>query len=71
MTKASDEDNGKHPRVLKYLCGTQEIGLVLDCRQGMALEVFADASHAVHDAAKGPSGAISHIGNASVYSISS
>ena len=41
--------------MLKYLRGTQEIGLVLDGRQGITLEVFADASHAVHDDAKGHS----------------
>ena len=32
------------------------MGLVLGGRQGIALDVFADASHAVHDDAKGHSG---------------
>ena len=33
VNKATEEDDGKLLRVLKYLRGTQEIGLVLDCRQ--------------------------------------
>ena len=57
-------------RVLKYLRGTPEIGLVFNVRQGITLEVFADASHAVHDDAKGHSGAIARLGNASVYASS-
>ena len=65
VTKATEEDDGKLLRVLKYLRGTQEIGLVLDGRQGITLEVFADASHAVHDDAKGHSGAIVRVDNAS------
>ena len=70
VTKATEEDDGKLLRVLKYLRGTPDIGLVLDGREGIALEVFADASHAVHDDAKGHSGAITRIGNASVHASS-
>ena len=59
-------DDGK----LLYLRGTPEIGLVLDGRERIALEVFADASHAVHDTDKGHSGALTRVGNASVYASS-
>ena len=38
---------------LKYLRGTPDIGLVLDGRNEIALEVSADASHVVHDDVKG------------------
>ena len=40
-SKATEEVYGKLLRVLKLLRGTQEIGLVLDGRQGIALEVIA------------------------------
>ena len=56
--------------MLKYLRGTPEIGLVLDCRQGITLVALDDASHVVHDGAKGHSGAKAHIDNANVYASS-
>ena len=37
VTKATEEDDGKPIRVLKYLRGTPDIGLVLDGRQRIAL----------------------------------
>ena len=46
------------------------VRLVLDERDGIVLEVFADTSHAVHRDAKGHSRAITHIDNASVYTSS-
>ena len=58
VTMATKEDDGKLLRLLKYLRGTQEIDLMLDGQQGMSLEVYGDASHVVHDDAKGRSGAI-------------
>ena len=47
VTKTTKQDDGKFLRVLMYLRGTPEIGLVLNGRQLITLEVFADASHAV------------------------
>ena len=70
VTKATEEGYGKLLMVLNYRCGRQEIGLVLDSWQGITLEVFTYASHAVHDDAKDHSGAIARIGNASVYASS-
>jgi len=70
VTKATQEDDGKLLRVLKYLRGTADIGLVLDGREGIAVEVYADASHAVHDDAKGHSGAVARVGKATVYASS-
>ena len=58
VTKATEEDDGKHLRVLNYLRGAPDVGLVLDGREGIALEVFPDASRALHDDAKGHSEAI-------------
>ena len=55
---------------LKYLSGAPEIGLVMDGRQEIRLEEFADASSAVHDDAKGHSGAVARIFDASVYASS-
>ena len=65
VSAATKEDDGKLLRELKYLRGTQEIGLVLNGRQRITLEVFADALHAVHDGANGHGGAIARIGDES------
>ena len=71
VTEARKKDDGKLVIVLTKSGGTQDISYVLDGKQGIiALEVFADASHAVHDDAKGRVGAIARTGNASVYAIS-
>ena len=51
----------------KHLRGSPDIGLVLGGREGIAQEAFADASYAVHDNAKGHSGAIVRLDNASLY----
>ena len=64
VTNPTEDDDGKLQRVLKYLRGTQEIGLVLDGRQGIILEVFVDSTHAVYDDDTGHSEAIAHTGNA-------
>ena len=53
--------------MLKYLCGRLDIGLVLDCRQGIARNVLDDASYAVHNDAESHSGAVANIGSASMY----
>ena len=66
LAKATEEGHGKLLGMLNYLLGISDIGLVLDCREGIALEVFTDASHAVHDDAKGRSGTTSRKGNARV-----
>ena len=43
VTKATEENDDTLLRVLKYLRGMPDIGLVLDGSEGVALEVFADA----------------------------
>ena len=70
MTKLTEDDDGKLLRVRKYLRGTPEISAVKDGREKIALEVFADASHVVHDVARGHSGAIARIGVTNVYASS-
>jgi len=67
VTKATKEDQSKLLRVLKYLRDTKEMGHVLDGRDGIELQVFADASHAVHTDAKGQSGAVERLGKAAIY----
>ena len=42
----------------------------MDGQQEITQEVFADASHTVHDDTKGHGGAIARTGNASVYASS-
>ena len=65
MTSATEKDDGKCQRAPKCLCGRREVSLVLDSREGKAMEVFVNASHAVHDDAKGHSGAIARMCNVS------
>ena len=55
-----EEGDGRLLRVLKYYRGTQEIGLVLDGRHGVALYTLY----------KGHSGAVASVGNPSVYASS-
>ena len=55
VTKAAEKDNCKLLWVLTYLQGTSNVRWPA---LGIALQVFADASHAVHDDLKGYSGAI-------------
>ena len=48
VTKGAKEDDGKLLLVLKYHRSSVELSLLLDGRQGVALGVFADASHGVN-----------------------
>ena len=56
VTMATEKDDDKLLRVPKYPCGTPAISLVLKVRQGITLEVLADASRAVDDDANCHSG---------------
>jgi hypothetical protein len=71
VTKATDEDMGKLERLLKYLRGTKELGLVLDGREGLGVLAWADASYAVHPDAKGHNGTVVRVGKSLVYAQSS
>ena len=55
VTKAKRKDDGELMGVLKYLRGTPDINLVLHARLLIALKVFLNSSHAVHDDANGRS----------------
>ena len=65
VANAKQGDNVKLLRILKHLHVTQEVVSIWNGSQGIALEVFADASHAVHDDAEGHSGAVASIRSSS------
>jgi hypothetical protein len=71
VTKATEEDMSKLERLLKYLRGTRDLGLVLDGREGLGVLAWADASYAVHPDAKGHNGTIVRVGKCLVYAQSS
>jgi histone deacetylase 1/2 len=48
VTCATTEDEAKLTRLLKYLNGTRELGLVLSGVMPLQVELYADASFAVH-----------------------
>lgn len=62
VTVATDQDKRKLDRVLKYLNGTAEIGLVLQFGAGMTLLNYIDAAFAVHADYKSHTGAGSTLG---------
>jgi hypothetical protein len=64
VTKATAEDQHKLKRVLRYLRGTQDMGIFLGAGEDGTLRVytFADASYGVHADAKSHSGIFISLG---------
>jgi hypothetical protein len=69
--KNPDEDDwGKVKRVLKYLKGTQGLGLTLSLDNVGLIRWYVDASFATHDDCKGHTGAMMTLGEGAVISFS-
>jgi hypothetical protein len=68
VTIATDEDEGKLIRVLKYLKGTKDLCLVISGSDGMLISAYIDASFAVHGDGKGNTGVVIFTGKGAVYS---
>jgi hypothetical protein len=64
---ATDRDWRYCLRVVKYLHDNQEIGLILHCTD-LQVVIWADASYAVHEDAKGHSGYILYMGDSYLHS---
>ena len=58
VTKATEEDAKKLRRILRYLKGTSELGIILgpDADGELRIHMFADASYGVHEDCKSHSG---------------
>jgi hypothetical protein len=58
VTKATEEDAKKLRRILRYLKGTPELGIVLgpDVHGELRIHMYADASYGVHEDCKSHSG---------------
>lgn len=61
------EDMSKLMRCLKYLNSTKDLVLRLSAREGMSVQAYVDASYAVHNDAKGHTGATISVGQGAVF----
>jgi hypothetical protein len=68
---ATRDDEGKLNRVLGYLHSTREMGIVLECRSGIALFAYVDASYAVHPDFKSQTGGLITLGKGPIWAKSS
>ena len=63
VTCATEDDDAKLTRMLRYLNGTREVGIVLSCSLPILLSCYADASFAVHSDRKSHSADLCKIGD--------
>ena len=59
---ATEQDNRKLDRMMKYLNSTMELGITFDMSEDMSICAFIDASYGVHADGKSHSGAIITLG---------
>jgi len=67
VSKCTEEDWGKLERVLMYLNGCPEMGIVLKGSEGFRVMAYVDASFAVHGDMKSHTGGILTLGSGPVY----
>jgi len=60
---ATEEDEFKLLRVLKYLNGTKVMGIVLDATKGIGVIAFIDAAYGVHSDYISHTGAVISLGS--------
>ena len=61
------EDHRKLDRLLRYLSGTRDLGIVLEANKPLQLMAYVDASYAVHENFKSQTGGIISLGKGPVY----
>jgi hypothetical protein len=66
VQKPDEDDRAKLHRVLRYLNGTQELGIVLEGGATTVIEAYIDASYGVHSDCKSHSGMIVTMGGAPI-----
>lgn len=62
VQKPDEDDLNKLNRVLKYLNGTKELGIVLTVQDPIRIQAFIDASYGVHEDGKSHSGLVVTLG---------
>ena len=70
VTKPTREDEEKLERVLMYLNGTPQMGIVLKATEGIRIMAYVDASFATHPDMKSHSGGIITLGSGPIYVVS-
>ena len=71
VKKASEDDWFKLTRMLKYINGTRELGIILEAENILSIRSYIDASFAVHPDMRSHSGACITLGKGPVFSKSS
>ena len=59
---ATEQDNRKLDRMMKYINSTTELGITFDMSEDMSISAFIDASYGVHADGKSHSGAVITLG---------
>jgi hypothetical protein len=67
VTKATQQDQGKLTRILKYLNATQDLGIVLEPGKGLQVVAYVDASFATHADFKSHTGGVITLGWGPIY----
>jgi hypothetical protein len=67
VTQATEDDQWKLDRLLKYINGTRDLGLVLEASKMLVVDAHVDASHGVHGDFKGHTGSCISIGKGAIY----
>jgi histone deacetylase 1/2 len=71
VKKATDDDWFKLTRMLKYINGTRDLGIVLEAGKVLSIRSYVDASFAVHPDMRSHSGASITLGKGPVFAKSS
>ena len=71
VQQPNQDDLGKLERVVKYLRGTEKMGIILEADKILNIVAYIDASHAVHDNHRSHSGTIITLGKGPIYQKSS
>ena len=71
VQKPNKDDIKKSKRVLRYLNGTRELGIRIQCHKPLAIHAYIDASYAIHDDMRSQTGCVITMGAGHVYVSSS
>jgi histone deacetylase 1/2 len=64
---STSDDMAKLSRVLRYINGSQDLGIVLDASEGLQVMAYIDASYGVHGDYKSHTGAVISIGMGPIF----
>jgi hypothetical protein len=64
---ATKDDQKKLDRVLRYLNGTRELGIILEPGADLKVEAYVDASHAIHQDYRSQTGCVITLGRGPIF----